>query len=245
MIKAFRSKTWLDILDILFPPYCLECGAGLGNRQEISYCEKCQQTIQLILEPLCAICGKPFDKAAGTNHLCGHCLKKGWFFKQARAAVGYQSPIAEAVKIFKYNGKMHVLTTFAALAQILFRLQPLEQPDLVIPVPLHSKRLRQRGFNQALILSKRIFPEYINRINTKALERHVWIRPQTGLKGAERLKNVKNAFRVSRPDPIINKKILLVDDVFTTGATVNECARILMKNRAAEVQVFTFARVLD
>jgi ComF family protein len=245
MTKVFRSKTWLDILDILFPQCCLACGIGLENRQEISYCGKCRQTIRFILEPYCTICGKPFDKAAGTNHLCGHCLRKGWFFKKARAAVGYQSPIAEAVKIFKYNGKMSGLATFAALSQNFLRLQPLEQPDLVIPVPLHRKRLRQRGFNQALILSKKIFPEYITRINTQALKRHIWIRPQTGLKGAERLKNVKNAFMVCKPEEITNKKILLVDDVFTTGATVNECARILLKNRAAEVHVFTFARVLD
>lgn len=245
MRKIFRTELWLSLLDILFPERCLACGTGLKGRQEISYCAACLQAVRLIREPFCTLCGKPFDKAAGASHLCGYCLKKGWHFKQARAVVSYRPPVTEAVKVFKYKGKMHGLATFVALSQQYLQQQPIEQPELIVPVPLHAKRLRQRGFNQALVLCKKIFPEYRDKINPHVLERHHWIRPQTGLKGVERRRNVKNAFKVSNPDKISNKKILLVDDVFTTGATANECARILVKNQASEVNVFTFARVID
>jgi len=137
---------------------------------------------------------------------------------------------------------MHGLATFAALAQKYLQRQPLEQPDLIVPVPLHVKRLRQRGFNQALILSRKFFPQDRRIIDPHVLERHHWVRPQTGLRGSERRRNVKNAFRVCSPEKVKHRKVLLVDDVFTTGATVNECARVLVKSEAAWVDVFTFAR---
>ena len=235
----------MSFLDIIFPEQCLACGIGLKDRREISYCGACLQAVRLIREPFCTLCGKPFDRAAGVSHFCGHCLRKGWYFKQARAVVRYEPPVTEAVKAFKYRGKMHGLATFAALSQQFLQQQSLEEPDLIVPVPLHPKRLRQRGFNQALLLSQKIFPSYRDRINSRVLERHHWIGPQTGLQGIERRRNVKNAFRVSRPEKVCDKKILLVDDVLTTGATVNECARTLMKSKAAEVNVFTFARVVD
>lgn len=231
--------------DILFPLSCLACGTGLRGRAEISYCASCLQDVRLLREPFCTKCGKPFKQAAGENHLCSYCLKNVWYFEQARAVVCYQPPVTEALKIFKYKGKMHGLATFAALAQQYFQHQPLPQPDLLVPVPLHVKRLRQRGFNQALILCRKIFPAWKEKIAPQVLGRDFWTQPQTGLSGEERCRNVKNAFMVHMPEKIKNKKILLVDDVFTTGATVNECARVLVKNQAARVDVFTFARAVD
>ena len=236
---------WTALLDILFPEHCLSCGTGLIGRQEISYCARCLQDIRLLWEPFCTKCGKPFEHAAGESHLCGYCLMNGWYFKQARAVVCYKPPVTEAVKMFKYKGKMHGLATFVALAQQYFQYQQLSQPDLLVPVPLHTKRLRQRGFNQALILSRKIFPAWRDRIAPTVLEKHLETQPQTGLRAAERRRNVRNVFMVPKPEKIKNKKILLVDDVFTTGATVNECARILMKSQAFEVNVFTFARAIE
>jgi ComF family protein len=193
-------------------------------------------------EPFCTICSKPFAESAGENHLCSYCLKNGWHFTRARAVVYYQEPIADAVKEFKYSGKIYGLDTFAALTLQYYQHNCLPDPDVILPVPLHTKRLRRRGFNQALVLSRKLFPEYKKKIDPHVLERHLRTQPQTGLSGAERRRNVRNAFKVSRPEKIKNKKILLVDDVFTTGATVNECARILVKEQASEVEVFTFAR---
>lgn len=245
MSTLFRTEFWPALLGILFPERCLACGAGLRERQAISYCTTCLQDVRLLREPCCTKCGKPFDKAAGENHLCGYCLKNGWYFKQARAVVRYEPPVTEAVKMFKYKGKMHGLATFAALSQQYFQHQPLPQPDLLVPVPLHAKRLRQRGFNQALILCRKIFPAWRDKIDPHVLERLFWTQPQTGLSGIERRRNVRNVFKVRTPEKIKYKKILLVDDVFTTGATVNECARVLIKSQASEVEVFTFARAIN
>jgi ComF family protein len=245
VIRFGFKELALAARDILFPLRCLACGAGLQGDQEISYCQTCVQDVRLIHEPLCTICGRPFDKAAGNSHRCGYCLGNCWYFKRARAVVRYQPPIAQAVKSFKYNGRMHALATFAALTQQYFLEHPRPQPDVILPVPLHPKRLRRRGFNQALLLGRRFFPQDRNIIDPHILERKTWTRPQAGLSGSERRRNVRNAFRLRQPEKIKNKKILLVDDVFTTGATVNECARILVKNQAAEVEVFTIARAMD
>jgi ComF family protein len=245
MRRIFRTEFWTALRDILFPERCLACGAGLQGCRDISYCQACLQNVRFIQEPFCTTCGKPFDNSAGESHLCGYCLKHEWHFTQARAVVCYQAPVAEAVRIFKYNGKMHGLETFAALTRQYHLHHPLPEPDLILPVPLHPKRLRKRGFNQALVLCRKLFPKIKERIDPHVLERHQWTLPQTGLNGAERRRNVKNAFRIKNPEKIKNKKILLVDDVFTTGSTVNECARILLKNKAADVEVFTFARATD
>jgi ComF family protein len=244
---SVTSKTGLltALLDIIFPERCLGCSEVLRQRRKISYCPACRQDVRLLQEPFCSKCCKPFDGAAGKNHLCGYCLKNTWHFNQVRAAVHYRPAVAEAVKMFKYRGKMHGLSTFAALSRRYLQLQPLSPPDLILPVPLHVKRLRQRGFNQSLLLCRKIFPEYRDRIAPHILERRIWTQPQTGLSGTERRRNVRNAFRVCVPEKIQGKRILLVDDVFTTGATVNECARVLLQNRASGVDVFTFARALQ
>ena len=245
MNNIFRIELWSALLDILFPVSCLGCSTVLQGRQEIAYCTTCLQDIRLLREPFCSTCGKPFDWAAGENHLCSCCLKKAWNFKEARAVLRYQPPVTEAIKMFKYQGKTHGLETFAALTRQYFRHQPHPRPDLIIPVPLHVKRLRQRGFNQALILCNKLFPHYTNTIDPHVLERQMRTQPQTGFNGAERCRNVRNAFMVRRPEKVKNKKILLVDDVFTTGATVNECARTLLRSQASEVNVFTFARAIN
>ena len=245
MSNIFRTELWSAFLDIFFPGCCLTCSTGLKGRQDISYCQVCLRDVRLIGAPFCTICGKPFDNCAGENHLCGYCLKHKWSFSRARAVVYYQGPVTEAVKVFKYKGKMHGLKTFAALTRQYYLHHPLPEPDLILPVPLHPKRLRERGFNQALVLGRELFPNSKEKIDPHVLERHQWTRPQTGLKGVERRKNVKNVFKVKKTEKVKNKKILLVDDVFTTGATVNECARILLKNKAEEVEVFTFARAIN
>ena len=246
MSNNFSGKElWLTFRNILFPEKCLGCSAVLNGNQGVSFCQACLQDVRFIQEPFCTRCGKPFEKSAGKSHLCSYCLKNKWYFTRARSAVYYQEPIAGAVKTFKYSGKMYGLETFAALACQYYKKQPLPKPDIILPVPLHSVRLRRRGFNQALVLARKLFPAYKRLIDPHVLERHRETCVQAGLNMAERRRNVKNAFRVRRPEKVIKKRILLVDDVFTTGATVNECARILLKCRAANVEVFTFALAPD
>jgi ComF family protein len=156
--------------------------------------------------------------------------------------VAYQGPVADAIQRFKYR-KDFLLT--ASLAWLADR-HPWEQEsfDIVIPVPLHLKRLRERGFNQALVLSRSCRELSSGKIRPWALRR---VRPtayQIHLTPAERLKNVSGAFLVNRPREIRGREIMLIDDVYTTGATANECARMLKKAGAGRVSVFTLARVV-
>ncbi len=157
----------------------------------------------------------------------------------------YAAPVTSLIHSFKYHGSTASLGSFAALYQQVNPLPAEYDPDLIVPVPLHHKRLRQRGFNQAQVLARTFFPDRKKKIIPHILARRRDTASQAGLSGAERRKNLKNAFHLSCSDAVRGKKILVIDDVYTTGSTVNECCRILNMAGAMEVQVLTLARVLD
>ena len=233
-------------LDLCFPPTCLVCDARLPDSGGPLFCTSCLADIELVQEPLCPACGRGFVKAAGTNHFCSHCLKTPFHFSAARAVFYYDDTIAGVVQGFKYHGKTVGLASFRLLKNSVAHLNCYwADIDLILPVPLHVKRLRQRGFNQALDLARALFGEHEARIDPFILERCQWTESQTGLSGKERRKNLKNAFLVKQPERVKGKRVLLVDDIFTTGTTVNECARVLRGAGADEVRVFTLARVRE
>jgi len=243
-MKTGFAEFWQAAKDICFPPVCLVCNTGLANvsgRRDIFLCTACLAQVILLHEPLCRWCGKIFPDAAGTNHLCSVCLKRGWHFTCARSVILYQGVMAGTIRSFKYGDNRAVLPAFAALKESLPHLRAMQEPDLILPVPLHRERLRHRGFNQALILARTFFPDLKSRIETTALVRTRRTAAQTGLSGAARRKNIQGAFRAVTTK-VAGHKILLIDDVFTTGTTVNECARVLCKAGAREVQVLTLAR---
>lgn len=231
--------------DLCFPPLCLDCGAGLASPRKLFFCETCAAEIALIREPFCRRCGKPFHYAAGGSHLCSECLGNGWHFSTARAVAEYSGPVRAAIHALKYGGRTTALSSFGALKDELQHLRDMTEPDLVLPVPLHPQRLRERGFNQALLLAEALFPDLKKKISVTLLRRTRWKPPQTSLSGAARRKNIKGAFSVQDSKKVEGWRILLVDDVFTTGATVNECARVLQKAGAAAVDVITLARAVD
>ena len=189
----------------------------------------------------------PLGNSAGGDHLCGACLRKPPYFHRARAALLYHGPIATAIRAFKYRGELTGLKSFAAFAHTPPGLEELGTQlwDYILPIPLHLKRLRTRGFNQALLLAQHFLPQAKNKIVADLLLRQRWTEPQTGMSGGQRRRNLKNAFTLARPELIKSRNILLIDDVFTTGSTVNECARVLRDAKAARVDVFTLARVHD
>jgi ComF family protein len=151
-----------------------------------------------------------------------------------------EGPAGQAIKRFKYYRRLDLLPVMQYWLRRPLCRELVEAADLVAPVPLHPRRLKQRGFNQALLLAQ-AFPEVHLERELVTRVRHT--PPQTGLNAKERRDNVKGAFTVSRPDLVKGKNILLIDDVFTTGATVKECARVLRKAGAHQVDVLTVARV--
>lgn len=239
------GKLIMALADICFPPRCLICDLRLAPGTEILFCQACVGQIRLIGEPFCPCCGMPFRYAAGGNHLCAECLAGKWHFTYARAVMEYSYPATEAILAFKFQGKTSGLATFRRLSVTTGVLAGFAEPDLILPVPLHVKRLQERGFNQSILLARKFYPEDTVKIKPNLLERHKPTPPQTRLNGKARRQNVRGAFRVKNKEQVKGKRVLLVDDVFTTGATVDECARILARAGAKEVQVLTLARVVE
>lgn len=236
-------KNWLQAIgDLCFPPHCLCCTTPLSWGGNIDLCRGCQGQLLYIKAPLCPVCGVMYVKSGGGSHLCSLCLKKKYVFDRARAVFCYNDEIGKLIHGLKFSGKKTGLRTMAVLAEKSL-IHDLSPPDIIVPVPLHPKKLASRGFNQALFLAKVFFPEHQDKMS-HCLVRSRYTRPQTGLKGNERRKNVVGAFAVLQPESVQGKKVCLVDDVFTTGTTVNECAKTLKKAGAASVEVATLAMVV-
>ena len=232
------------LLDLLLPSFCLACERPLGPAPELLFCPDCQEKLHFVESPLCPCCGRVYLTAPGGDHHCGPCLAAKKHFTRARAIFLYEEPLKEVIHRFKYQGKTACLPGLASFAKKLPHLAEVEGADWIVPVPLHPSRLRERGFNQALLLARAFFPKD-PRIIPSLLIRSRPTEPQANFNGAARRTNLKNAFAVVAPQLLAGKKILLVDDVFTTGTTVNECARVLKKAGAAEVVVLTLARVKE
>ena len=231
------------LLELLFPSSCLACGNMVARAADIMLCPDCLEQLEPVSIPLCSCCGRQFHKGTGDNHLCELCLTNSYHFDIARALVKYRPPVTRIISAFKYHRHTTALKSFQAIFAGHPCLKDLGQPDLIIPVPLHVSRLRERGFNQALLLARTFYPEHHHLINFTALQRKRHTSPQTGMNGKERRRNLKNAFQVIDENTVKNRRVLLIDDVFTTGSTVSECARMLKKAAAKEVRVLTFARV--
>jgi ComF family protein len=250
-----ESRSFVDrfdwVVDWLYPPRCRACSGRIEGRDAEYFCSDCWGHIQLISHPLCNWCGRPFPDAAGDDHTCGVCLSRPPQFTAARAWACYpreeiaDDPVRQVVHKFKYGRKV-------SLGKPLGRLMALGcrefldgcRFDLIVPVPLHPKRLRWRAFNQSLLLAREISRAYRVPADPFVLRRDRPTPPQTQLPEDERRKNVRSAFSLNVDRPVDRKSILLVDDVYTSGATVNECSRVLKRARASEVFVVTLARAI-
>jgi ComF family protein len=180
----------------------------------------------------------------GSDHICTACLRHPFAFDQARSLFVYQEPVRSLIHQLKFDGSLVGLSTFAALANQADAAALFHAPDLILPVPLHIRRLRWRGFNQSLLLAKTCFPVWKEKIHPDLLQRHRATIPQTQLDGADRRSNLEGAFSVRKPLAVQGKSVLLVDDVFTTGSTLHECAKVLRDAGAAEIAAFTVARTM-
>lgn len=235
-----------DVSDIIFPPRCLGCADILHPHRGQLFCPACKEKVKFITGSLCPVCGTTFSDSPAASHLCGNCMENKTYFSCARAVVSYETIILDAIHQFKYGNNISVGARLASfMANFSFPDVDFTGYSLIIPVPLHIKRLRQRGFNQSLILARAIAKKWQIPVNFSLLKRHKFTETQTGLHKAERNKNIKGAFEVGDKKIIAGKNVILVDDVYTTGATINECARILTKAGAKKVAVLTLARVLQ
>lgn len=219
------------LVDVVFPPICAGC-KSLGGL----LCRQCKREINWVMEPVCPQCGRP---QVTTSDTCLNCQQAPLSLQQIRTAVFYLDPVAEVIKQFKYEG-------YFGLAQPLGELMLASWPrwqepvELVVPVPLHAARQRERGYNQSELLA-RILARHLGwQVETAALKRIRRTRPQVGLKTAERQANVRGAF-IAEPGLVTGKQILLIDDVRTTGSTLAAAADILLAAGAKSVSAFCLA----
>ena len=304
--------------EVLFPSKCVGCGSFFhpsrnsvqrDNFSAEAYeleamtfekvmapflCSNCLCNFLPVESPLCTVCGFVFESREGNDHLCGSCIEHPKRFGKARALGLYDKTLMEVIHSFKYKEKLQLARPLEELLFSVFvRNWNIDDFDLVVPVPLHLKRLRSRGFNQAYLLV-RDWPEIAGKfkaepkhpvrsplhaaesvhklksdtiscgrfglrrtescgmehrsgniaIGRKALSRIAWTQPQTGLGREKRMENIKGAFSVVDEAEVSGKRVLLVDDVYTTGATVDECAKAILGGGAVSVDVLTLARAV-
>jgi len=231
-------------LDLLYPPLCIACRGQVAEPG--SLCAACWQTINFLDGPACHCCGLPFDLDPGSETLCASCIADPPSFDRARAVMRYDEKSRGPILAFKHGDRLDLVPGFV---RWLYRVgQPLlAEADLIIPVPLHSRRLWSRRYNQAAELARSLGKSSGKAIDPMALRR-VRATPSQGAmpSASARQRNMRGAFQV--PDSygaaISGRNVLLIDDVLTTGATVNACARVLKRAGAGKVHVLALARVV-
>jgi len=232
---------------LLLPLHCATCEQPLTDDPTPFFCRRCWGLIRPLQGPSCPRCHRPFASPSATlhspTHECHDCRTRDPHYTQVWAVYAYCSPLQDAIALFKYRGKVALAHSLGALlAQALPDNLTI---DLLMPIPLHANRLRQREFNQSLLLADRIRPVLKKPVSFRNLVRIVDTDAQITLPRSARLQNLRKAFALRAPQDIVGKRILLIDDVFTTGTTANECAKTLIEAGAADVAVLALARSVD
>ncbi len=231
------------LVAIGFPSPCLICRESLERPLKGPICDLCWRSMPVIMPPYCPRCGMPFEETVAPG-LCGPCRReRGRRFRRARAVGPYDGGLKETLLSLKFGGRSRLASTLGKRAfRSILATGELEVGAAVVPVPLHWRRRRERGYNQAELLAKAI-AKVAERPCYLALVKVVPRPPQSGLSAGARRRNAAGAYRARLPAWLRRKRLLLVDDVFTTGATAEACTRALLGAGARSVDVLTVARV--
>ena len=229
------------VASLFYPALCAICHAPVPRGDYI--CQNCLDKAPRIVAPFCAKCSEPFPGAIDGVFTCANCANRTLGFDAAVSAYRSRGVVRFIVLQFKYNRQLqlrHPIAEWLEEAMNDPRLRP-RRFDLVVPVPLHPARLRERGFNQAELLAK-ILAQKINIPLSRALERIRYTTTQTAFDRVERMENLRGAFRLRKKIGVRGLHLLLVDDILTTGSTLSECARVLRDAGAQSVYAVTAAR---
>ena len=242
----FSGLRWIDagtssLLDLLYPVFCAGCAGDVEGAEVL--CPHCQGESTEVAAPFCEVCSQPYDGAIDGPFSCSNCLGELFNFECAVSPYLSRGPVREMIHRFKYDREYHLHRPLGALLckamdDERIRRQPA---DALVPVPLHPRRQRDRGFNQAEALCQAL-SRHTKLPVWQALRRVRFTETQTHFAREERRHNLRGAFAIRPRRPVGGKHLLLVDDVFTTGSTVHECAGALCDAGAASVRVVTVAR---
>lgn len=230
------------LVDLLFPPLCVACREPLGGGQ--GFCASCWGRIVFLDGPMCECCGIPFGVDPGPGARCAVCLAKPPSYDRARAILAYDDKSRAPILSLKHADRLELVPGFARWLERTGK-DLIAGSDLIAPVPLHRMRLWRRRYNQSAELARALGRRAAKPVAVQALVRSRPTESQGAMASARaRRRNVLGAFRVPRPELVEGRSVLLVDDVLTTGATAEACARALKRAGAARVQVLALARVV-
>lgn len=239
--RALARAVLRPVLDFALPPRCPGCGTITAEPHR--FCFGCWSRLVFLGEPCCEACGLPFEHDAGPGALCGGCLAEAPAFDRMRAAVAYgEIPRTVALKL-KYGGRPGVAET---IARLVMRHVDGAADAILVPVPLHRWRIWKRGYNQAALIAGALARRAGLEARLDLIERVKATPPLRAMNPGERRETVRGAFRIAprRKDDVRGRNILLVDDIYTSGATSNACAKVLKRAGAARVEVLCWARVV-
>jgi competence protein ComFC len=241
MVALGMLKPVEALISLFYPPICTICAADVGPSEYL--CGDCNAKAARIVPPFCETCSEPFPGAITDAFTCANCGHRKLYFETAVAAYRSRGIVRRVIHDFKYNRQIHLRHVVAewladALDDVRLRSRRF---DRLVPVPLHPARRRERGFNQADLLA-----ELLSRRTSiplqPVLQRVRYTKTQTAFDRAERMENLRNAFRLRKNATVQGYRVLLIDDVLTTGSTLSECARVLKVAGAVSVHAATAAR---
>jgi competence protein ComFC len=241
MIALAKLRPLEAIASLLYPPACTICATSVEPGEYL--CAQCNDKATPIVPPFCEICSEPFAGAITGSFTCANCAHREIFFDTAVAVYRSRGIVRRVILDFKYGHQIHLRHVIARwLGQALddVRLRG-RRFDVIVPVPLHPARERERGFNQAALLAE-LLSEKMSIQSKAVLKRIRYTTTQTAFDRVERMENLRNAFRLRKNMNVRHLRVLLIDDVLTTGSTLSECARVLKDAGAMSVYAATAAR---
>src|SRR5216117_1196167 len=241
MIVLQKFELLQSAVSLLYPPGCTICGKSIRAGEYL--CDQCETKAVQIVAQFCQKCSEPFEGAIATAFTCANCTHRTIYFDAAVAAYRGRGIVRQIIHEFKYGRQIHLRHLVARWLNSALDDERLRQShfDVIVPVPLQPTRQRERGFNQAGLLAELLSAQTSIRCKP-LLERTRYTTTQTALDRSERMENLHNAFRLRKNANVRGLRVLLVDDVLTTGSTLNECARILKRGGAFSVHAVTAAR---
>jgi ComF family protein len=239
MAKKFIAA----ILDLVYPVACASCGAPVHDSAGLPLCAECAVKAEFAGDLMCPRCGAGVSREPEDVVKCPKCYNLDLNFRKAVSLAPYEKPLGEVVKALKFRGQRQYARPLAEhLAAILRRQDFTQNIHAIVPVPIHWRRRFSRGFNQSELIARHLGKLLNIPVDGRSLRRIRYTEPQTKLSAEERLKNLKGAFKVRRPEAVEGKQVLLLDDVMTTGGTMTECARELRRAGAKVIYAAVVAR---
>ncbi|MCM8783731.1 MAG: ComF family protein [Candidatus Omnitrophica bacterium] len=240
MIKVLKDL-FIGTVDLIYPFRCVICQNKINIKELGPLCFSCFYSIQWNHPPFCSVCGRSIAVELIPENICVDCKTKKHFFNRAWSVALYEGVMRECIRKFKYERYTGLVYFFGKiLNDFIAKFINIDKFDYVLPIPLHPTKLREREFNQALLLAYPISKKFSKAL-LKNIYRVKFTLPQSELNAEDRLSNIKGAFKIKKPEHIRGKNILIIDDILTTGSTVDECAKLLKSNGANLIEVLTLA----